>query len=325
MSSVPTSAAKPTADGRKIAFHSPVLRRRHFAPRYWSTWLSLGLLRVFAFAPLPVSRALGGALGFLMYAFNVKRRRVVRINLRLCFPDLGEDERERLVRRYYWLYGQSFTDVAHLAWSAKWRLRRMLHLRGIERYRELQQQGRTVILLMPHFVGLNFAGSMLAGEYPTFSIAKSMRNEVLDWYITRARQRFGGAVLTREQGLRPVVHALRQGQTFYYLPDEDLGAARSVFLPFFGIPAATLPTLGRLAELTDAVVIPTFVRLLGFARGYEVIFRPPLERFPSGDELKDATHMNHVFEEAIRMMPEQYMWTLKVFRTRPNNEPSLYA
>jgi lauroyl/myristoyl acyltransferase len=312
-------------DPRKINFYSPPLQRRHFAPRYWNTWFGLALLRVLATTPLLLSRSVGCFLGLLMYLSNAKRRRIARVNLELCFPQLHAAARERLLRRHFCVFGQSFTDVAHLAWSSSWRLQRMLHWRGIERYRELVRQGRRVVLLVPHLIGINYSGAMLGREHATFCIIKPLRNEVMDWFLNRTRLRFGGGTLTRDQGLRPALLALKQGQTFHYSPDEDLGPEHSVFVPFFGIPAATLPTLGRIAESADAVVIPTFVRLLRFGRGYEVTLAPPLEHYPSGDEIEDAARMNRAIEDGVRDMPEQYMWTFKLFKTRPDNGPSPYA
>jgi lipid A biosynthesis (KDO)2-(lauroyl)-lipid IVA acyltransferase len=311
-------------DPRKINFYSPSLERRHFAPRYWSTWFGLALMRVLALLPLFVTRSIGCVLGLLMYLGNAKRRRIARVNLQLCFPQQSVSERERLLRRHFCVYGQSFTDIAHLAWSSTSRLQRMMHWHGVERYRELLRQGRRVILLVPHWVGLNYSGAMLGREHATFCIIKPLRNEVMDWFLNRTRLRFGGGTLTRDQGLRPALHALKQGQTFHYSPDEDLGAEQSVFVPFFGVPAATLPTLGRIAQSADAVVIPTFVRVRRFG-GYDVILAEPMENYPTGDEIEDAARMNRAIEIGVREMPEQYMWTFKLFKTRPDHGASPYA
>jgi len=324
MPPVSTATTKAGSEPRKIAFYRPTLERRHFAPRYWSTWLGLAIMRLLAFAPLFVSRSIGCLIGMLMYTGNAKRRHIARMNLVLCFPELSERERERLLRRHFRAYGKSFTDVAHLAWSSLWRLKRMVRWHGLERYRELVRDGRRVILLVPHLIGINFSGPMLGRERQTFCIIKPLRNEVMDWFLNRVRLRFGGGTLTRDQGLRPALQALKQGQTFHYSPDEDLGPEHSVFVPFFNVPAATLPTLGRIAESADAVVIPTFVRVSGFARGYEILLYPPLENFPVGDEVQDAARMNEAIEQGVREMPEQYMWTFKLFKTRPDGATSPY-
>jgi lauroyl/myristoyl acyltransferase len=275
--------------------------------------------------PLPLSRAIGAGIGLVMYAANRKRRRIARVNLRLCFPEKTERERRRLLYRHYIVFGQSVIDLGHLAWSSWARLKRMWRFDGLEHYREQIRQGRSIILLSPHLVGVNFAGPALAQERPTFGMVKPERSEVLNWFLNYARvRRVRGGMFARAQGLRPVIQALRQGYAFYYLPDEDFGPERSVFVPFFNVPTATLPVLGRLAQAADAVVIPCFVRLLSWGRGYEIVLHPPLENYPSGDELEDTARMNRALEAGIRAMPEQYLWTFKFFKTRPDHGPSPY-
>lgn len=312
------------AASRRIDFFQESLGRAQLAPRYWSTWLGLALLWLLALLPLLLTRLVGALLGLLMFATNAKRRRIARVNLRLCFPERAERERARLLRRHFIVYGQSFTDLGHLAWNPRWRLARLLRFQGLEQYRALLARGQRVILLVPHLAGINVSGAVLAREHPTFCIIKRLKNPLLDWFLNRARRRFGADILLRDQGLRPALLALKQGHTFHYSPDEDLGAQHSVFVPFFGVPAATLPTLGRIAESADAVVIPCFVRLLSRGRGYEVVLYPPLDNFPTGDEITDAARMNAAFEQGIRTMPEQYLWTFKLFKTRPDNAASPY-
>ncbi|MBI3897540.1 MAG: lipid A biosynthesis acyltransferase [Gammaproteobacteria bacterium] len=319
------SVIRKTAAGRAIAFHRLRLRRAHFAPRHWGMWLVVLFLGGIALLPLIVSRALGALFGWLMYLANAKRRRIARVNLRLCFPEKSERQRRRLLRRHYRVYGQSFTDLGHLAWNSRKRLKRMVRFRGIQHYRDQLRQGRHVILLVPHCVGMNLGGAVLSAEHATFSMYKPQRNAVVNWFINRGRMRFGAELLGRQQGLRPVVHGLQQGRVFYYLPDEDFGPKHSVFAPFFGVSTATLPTLGRLTGMTDAVVIPCFARLLPWGRGYEVVLYPPLADFPTGNALEDATHMNQALEVGIRAMPEQYLWTFKLFKTRPKGAPSPYG
>jgi lipid A biosynthesis (KDO)2-(lauroyl)-lipid IVA acyltransferase len=306
------------------AFYRPRLGRHAFAPRRWLSWLLLLVLRVGAWLPLRLSRGLGAALGGCMYAFNAKRRHIARVNLKLCFPDKSGAERARLLRRHFVVHGQSYLDLGFLAWASERRIRRAMHLHGLEHLRAARQRGKNVILLAPHCLGMNVAAGVLAREHAEFSMMKLQRDPVINWLLNRGRMRFGLKLVARTQGLRPVVRALKQGLAFYYLPDEDFGPRHSVFAPFFGVPTATLTTLGRLVELTDAVVIPCFVRLLPRGRGYEIALKPPLASFPRGDTHADAARMNRALEDMIRTHPEQYMWTLKLFKTRPHGAPSPY-
>ncbi len=281
-------------------------------------------MRACVLLPLRVLRGVGAVLGWLFFALNRRRRRIARINLQLCFPDLDARARARLLRRHFLTTGQSYADLAFLAWAPRSRIDQKVRVLGLEHLRAARARAQALILLGAHFVGLNF-GVILARYEPLFSMYKPPRDPVLDWFLNTGRVRFGCQLLARARGLRPVVRALRQGSTFYYIPDEDFGPARSVFAPFFGVPTATLPTLGRLATLTQAAVLPLSVRLLPGGQGYALELQPPLADFPSGDLLRDAARMNQVLEEAIRKTPEQYMWTFRFFKTRPDNARSPYA
>ncbi len=292
-------------------------------PRYWPTWLLLALLRACAPLSLRLGRAVGSLLGWAFFIVNRKRRRIARLNLRLCFPELSSRQRARLLRRHFLMTGRSYADLGFLAWASAARVDRKIRVLGLEHLQAQAERTRRVILLVPHCLGVNLGG-VVARHYPMFSMFKPPRNALLDWFLNKSRMRFGCRLLTRKQGMRPVVRALRQGMAFYYIPDEDFGPARSVFAPFFGVHTATLPTLGRLAKLADAAVIPVFVRMLPADKGCEVVLKPPLENFPSGDRTTDAARMNKVLEENIREIPEQYMWTFKLFKTRPDNAPSPY-
>jgi lauroyl/myristoyl acyltransferase len=318
------SANRKSQHDAGIAYYRTRLPRSAWRLRYAPSWLLVALLWLSAWLPLAVTRPLGAALGLALLAANRKRRAIARINLELCFPQLSTRQRARILRRHYIAAGQAALDLGLLVFGSKRRIARLGRLRGLEPYRELVRRGRNVILLVPHLVGMNFAGPILQRVRPTFSMMKLQRNPVVNWVLNRGRLRFGGGLLAREQGLRPVIRGLRAGLAFYYLPDEDFGPKQSVFVPFFGIPTATLATLGRMAEMADAVVVPCFVRVLSRARGYEVVLKAPIPSFPSGDRLADAAAMNRAMEDGIREMPEQYMWTLKLFKTRPNDAPAPY-
>jgi KDO2-lipid IV(A) lauroyltransferase len=305
-----------------LSFLTIKLTKHSFAPRYWSSWLWLFFLRFTTILPLAWSRVLGAGLGLLMMA-NRKRRKIARINLELCFPKLSLREREHLLRRHFIVSGQSYVDLAYLAWASERRILRKTHIRGLEHYHDLR--GRNVILLAPHCVGINFGGSVIARERAIFTMVKLQGNPVVNWLLNHAQTRFNSFLLSRTQGLRPVIRGLKQGLVFHYSPDEDFGDRQSVFVPFFGVPTATLTTLGRLAHLTNALVVPCFTRLLPGGRGYEVNLKPPLEDFPNGDRTRDAARMNAVIEEGLRPMPEQYLWTFKLFKTRPGQAPSPYG
>jgi lipid A biosynthesis lauroyl/palmitoleoyl acyltransferase len=318
-----STKSKAGAPDPSLSFLTLKHTKSSYAPRYWPSWAWLSLLRLMAILPLAWSRAVGAMLGLLMMIMNEKRRKIARINLEMCFPKLSLRERERLLRRHFIVSGQSYFDLAYLAWAHERRILRKTHIRGLEHYHDLR--GRNIILLAPHCVGMNFGGAVIASHRAQFSMVKLQRNPMVNWLLNKGRMRFGCFLLSRHQGLRPVIRGLNQGLAFYYLPDEDFGQRQSVFVPFFGVPTATLTTLGRLARLTNALVVPCFTRLLPGGRGYEVILKPPLEDFPNGDRASDAARMNEVIEEGLRHMPEQYLWTFKIFKTRPGHALSPYG
>jgi Kdo2-lipid IVA lauroyltransferase/acyltransferase len=186
-------------------------------------------------------------------------------------------------------------------------------------------QGRPVLILAPHFVGLDWAGIRLAEFKEIASIYSRQKNKLLNRMLLKGRKRFNHSVLfSRQDGLRGVIKALRLGIPFYYLPDLDFGRRDAVFVPFFGVPAATVTGLSRLAKIADAVVLPVIARQLPHGGGYEAAIFPAWENFPTDDITADTRRMNEFIEQRIREMPEQYLWTHKRFKTRPEGEPRLY-
>lgn len=304
--------------------YAPTFDRTFLAPRYWPAWLGLALLRLGALLPRWLWAALGGLGGELYYRLSRKRRRIALINLGLCFPELSARARRALARRHFRVLMQSVLDFGWVWWSSPRGLDARVQVVGREHYERARSGGGNVILLTGHIAALEVGAMVVARWQRYVGLIKPVRNRLVDWVMTRARTRFGGDLFLRSQGIRPIVRAIKRGSGFYYLPDEDLGPKDSVFVPFFGVPAATLSTLGRLAAMTDAVVVPCFTRLLPWGRGYEMVFYPPLLDLPTGDPVADAVQMNAALERAIRDMPEQYMWTYKRFKTRPDGSPSLY-
>lgn len=297
---------------------------RFLLPRYWPTWAGLSLLAVSRYLPARLRAGIGTVLGELYFRISSKRRQIAQINIDLCFSQLPAGARRRLVRRHFHALSQCLLDLGWLWWASPKSMDRRIQVAGFEHYATQRAQGKNLILLTCHTTALDVGGVMLSRQDPYVALFKPVKNALIDWFVARSRTRFDARVFPRSGGLLPLVKAVKQGAVMYYLPDEDLGLDDAVFAPFFGVPAATLTTLGRLARLCDAVVLPCFARLLPRGRGYEVRLGPPLERFPSGDALTDATRMNREIEQGIEAMPEQYMWTFKRFKTRPHGDPAPY-
>ena len=285
--------------------------------------LGIFLIWLLHFLPLGMLARLGEGFGLLLYGFGRERRRVARTNLRLCFPEMAESERERLVRRHFRAFGRSVLERGILWWSPKSRIQKLVLIEGLEHWQAVA--GKPVIWLAPHFVGLDMGGVRLTTEFPLFSMYSRQKNPLFDALLLHSRTRFGNSPMaSRQDGLKPVVREMRKGRPFYYLPDMDFGARDAVFVPFFGVPAATITALSRLAKITGAAVVPSVTRQLPGGKGYVLRFYPAWENFPGADAESDARRMNAFIEERIREMPEQYFWLHKRFKTRPPGGARFY-
>ena len=286
--------------------------------------IGLGFIWLLHFLPRVVLAPVGDALGMLLYALAGSRRRVVLTNLKLCFPDLDERARRALARRHFRAFARSVVDHGVLWWGSKARIQRMVQIEGLEHWRAVAD--RPVIWLAPHFVGLDMGGSRIITQWRAASMYSQQKDPVFDGILLHGRTRFVTPVLfARQSGVRAVVRTLRERIPFYYLPDMDLGARDSIFVPFFGVPAATVTGLARLAQLGRAVVVPAVTYQRPAGAGYTLRFFPAWEGFPSDDVAADTRRMNAFIEERVREMPEQYYWLHKRFKTRPAGEPSPYS
>ena len=283
--------------------------------------LGIGFVWLMHLLPLGWIYAVGRAIGGLLYRLG--QARVARINIDLCFPELPAAERERLVGEHFRTVGGCFLELGIAWWSRRERIERLVRIEGREHYEAVRD--KRVIWLAPHFLGLDLGGARVAIEYGGASLYSRQKRPLLDRILVRARTRFGGVeVFPRQEGLRPAVNAIKRGQPFYFLPDMDFGARDAVFVPFFGVPAATVTTLHRLCKITGAVVVPCVSRRLPDQSGYEVRFYPAWEGFPSADPVADTRRMNAFIEDRVREMPEQYFWIHKRFRTRPDGDTTFY-
>lgn len=296
------------------------------APKHWLTWFGFLLARLVSVLPLPIVAFVGALLGELLFVLIPSRRRITLRNISACFPRLTRFQVWRLARKNYRAMSQAIFDTAISWWSSDDRLRRLTHYRNRHIYDEALKGDRPIILLMGHFIVMEVGGLALSMERPLIDIYKAPSNPVAHLLAVHGLNRSGFATLVeKNEGLKPVIRAMRDGEPLCYLPDQDPGPNNSVFVSFFGVPVATLSLLGKLAKTTNAVVIPCFAKQLSFGRGYEVVFYEPLQDFPTGNDEEDAKRMNAVIESAVREMPDQYFWVHKRFKTRPPGEPDFYS
>lgn len=287
--------------------------------------LAHGLLWLLQHLPLGLLARLGQGLGWLLYALAHARRRVALRNVELCFPELSEGQRTALVKRHFQWLGRSILERG-LLWHAPFeRLKRLIHVEGEVGLAERSE--RPVMWLVLHFVGLEVAGAGLQLFQTRTGV--DIYTEQSDPYWNRAlkegRLRFGrGEAYPREAGIRPVLRRIKEGCAFFNMPDMDFGPRDAAFVPFFGVPAATLLAPSRMAKSMNMVVQPVVVDMLPGGQGWRLRCLDPLPDFPTDDALADTHFLNQWVEAQVRRNPEQYLWVHKRFKTRPPGEPSLY-
>ena len=281
-------------------------------------WLVHGL-------PLSVQAAIGRGFGRLLYALAGARRRIALRNLELCLPELVPSAREAIAREHFGWLARSLVERGLLWHASRARLRRLIHVEGDVGLAE--RSARPVMWLVPHFVGLDVAGiaALLYQSKHAASMYQAQSNPVLDAALRRGRLRLGNAAIySRSESAKPLMRAIRRGDAFFNLPDMDFGARDAAFVPFFGIPAATLLAPSRMARALDMIVQPVLATLLPGGQGYRVEFGPPWDDFPTDDALADTARLNRWIETRIRANPAQYLWVHKRFKTRPAGAPPLY-
>ncbi|MBL8310126.1 MAG: lipid A biosynthesis acyltransferase [Burkholderiales bacterium] len=280
--------------------------------------------------PLRWIASISGMLAALGWHLAKSRRRVALTNLRLCFPDKTETEREAIARAHFRAYVQAALEHGFL-WNASGeRIRAYVTLHDEMQWRRFREPTageavRPVIWLCPHFIGLDAAAIRISVDTSGCSLYSRQSNPDLDRMLLAGRTRFSHSrILARNDGVKPIVRAMRDGLPFYYLPDMDFGLRDSVFVPFFGVDAATITGVSRLAKLTGAAVVPVIATQRPKGAGYDVRFYPAFEHFPSGNDVADARRVNAFIEDRVRENTAQYLWTHKRFKTRPPGEKGVY-
>ena len=268
-----------------------------------------------AHLPYSVQVRLGQGLGVLSYYFARARRHVCEVNLRLCFPELSEQEHRQLVRKTFLSNGIGLIEVA-IAWFRDPEdYRSRVRVTGLEHLEAAVSRGKGVLLLCAHFSSLEMGGFLfnLIGEMDV--TYRPNKNPLFQAAMFNGRIRHFRNVYDRKD-VRGAMRTLKAGRTLWYAPDQDYGAKHSVFVPFFGVQAATITATARFAKVNDSAVVFYSHYRNEDNSGYHLDFTPPLEGFPSGDEVADARKTNELVESAIRKQPDQYLWLHKRFKTQ---------
>ncbi|MDP1978871.1 lipid A biosynthesis acyltransferase [Undibacterium sp.] len=283
----------------------------------------LVLMWVLHWLPLPVLGRLGEGVGSLLFMVIRKRRHITLTNLSLCLPQLSEAERLAMAKRHFQVYARSVLERGILWWASEARLKRLIQIDPAVPMAAMAD-GPT-ILMCPHFVSLDVAGVAVMLESSLCSIYTQQRSKVFDAALRKGRSRFRPVKLfSRAEGVKPIIRAMREGLPFFMLPDMDFGAKDAEFVPFFGVPAATLTAVPRIAATTGAKVIPVIATILPNYQGWKVTFHEPWQNYPGEDIVAATRAMNAFIEQEILKAPAEYFWAHKRFKTRPPGEPSVY-
>ena len=304
--------------------HLPTFNRSLLHPRYWPTWLGIGLLYLLVLLPYPVIYRLGTGLGRFSMRFLKRRVHIAQRNLELCFPEMSAADRDEQVRKNFESVGMGLFETGMAWFWPDWRVRHWFTVTGEENIAPLREKKQGILLVGLHFLTLEL-GARIFGIYnPGVGVYRPHDNKLMDWIQTWGRTRSNKTMLDRKD-LKGMIRSLKQGDIIWYAPDHDYGPRASVFAPLFAVPdAATTTGTYLLARMAKPAIIPFVPRRLPGGKGYELVILPEVEDMPLESELAAATRMNQVVEEAIMLAPDQYMWLHRRFKTRPAGQPSLY-
>lgn len=304
--------------------YPPPLPRAYLGPRYWPLWLGFGLLWLLGHLPRRLRHLLGEGVGRLALRRNAKRRAIVETNLEWCFPEWDAARREQTLWRFAGQLGRSYLEFGFFWWCSREAFLRRVDFEGEEEIERLMAAGEQVVLVTPHSLAMDIGGMALSLRLPLVTFANDMRNPLLAWMVARQRGRFGCQIIPRSRGIRPAVKSLKSGRVLYFPSDEDQGErdAETVFAPFFGIAKSTLTSPWRLARIGGARVLACNTYFDVARRRYVVRITPPLAA--DGDS-GQAAALNAAFEGLIRLAPEQMLWSLRLFQTRPDGSPPPYT
>ncbi len=296
----------------------------HWTPKYWPTWLGLGLLRLSCLLPFQSQIGLGKWIGRLAHRFSAERRAITRRNIELCFPELSEEQRDELALQHFEALGASLMELALGRWGAEDKLLAMTTVEGGHHIQQTLDEGYGVMLISAHFTALDVAGRALRKHCPPYDVVyRSFRNPLMTEIVAGTREVTARRVIEKND-IKGMIRSLREGIPVWYAPDQSYHLKQSALLPFFGVPAMTNIATTTIAKLGKAKAIPFWPRRLPEG-GYEILIEAPLDGLPSDDPEEDTRKYVAALEAQIRRCPEQYYWVHRKFKNRPDSLPDVYA
>lgn len=304
----------------------PEFKKNYLTPVYWFTWFVLGMIAGISMFPPSFRDPVLAKIGRWAGRLSRKARRRATINLSLCFPEKSDTEREIIVDNMFATALQSIVMMAELAIRGPEKFQKRVFWKGLEILEEIRHNNRNVIFLVPHGWSVDIPAMLLAAQGEKMAaMFHQQRNPVIDYVWNSVRRKFGGRLHAREDGIKPFIQSVRQGYWGYYLPDQDHGPEYSEFADFFATYKATLPIIGRLMNISQAMIIPLFPVYDEKKHLLTIEIRPPMDAcIASADNKMIARQMNKTVEILVGPHPEQYIWVLKLLKTRKSNEADPY-
>lgn len=302
----------------------PHLTRALLTPRHWAGWLGVAVIWLIAHLPFRLLMRLGRVAGRLALHLNPERRRIAATNIALCFPELDADAQKALVRANLCDVGMMLSEFA-LGWMGPDEAiaNVPVTVEGLEHLEAARAAGRGVLLVGGHFSHLELCARLVSQRIRIAGMYRRMDSDVFEFAVLRSRLHYASAMFEKDD-IRGTVKYLKNGGTLWYAPDQDMRSKDNVFVPFFGVLAATITATHHLARLSGALVVPFYHRRLPGDAGYAMRLGAPMDDFPSKDAALDTARVNAQIEQMVREAPEQYLWVHKRFKTRPPGEPKIY-
>jgi Kdo2-lipid IVA lauroyltransferase/acyltransferase len=286
-------------------------------PTYWLYWLGLAVFFLYTLLPAFIKEKIVKFIAKYQYNKKSKRYYIIKKNILTCFNNLTETQQEKIIQDYYYYAIKTYLDLPLIWWGSKKKIKKNINIIGLEKINRLKKENKNIILLTCHSLALEFGPVALSCNDKIVSLANTFRSGFLDWLVNRGRTRFGMGIFSRAQGIRHIIKEMKNKKMFVYVTDEDNGKTKTIFAPFFGTEKATIPALQTLIKITDACVLPLWSY---YKNGkYQAVIWDRVN-FDTTDKTKLATQMNRVFEKMIKTAPAQYMWNMRLFKTRPEGK-----
>lgn len=299
-----------------------LLQAQFFRPRFWPNWFGLLLMRLSIYCPIRMQLWMAKVMAVLMRSTMKKRWHIARRNLELCFPELSNEQRQKLLEKNQQSMSMTVIETALSWWASDAQLKKRVSYHGLEHLEAAFKKGKGVILLAGHSTCLEIGGRLLILKQPCYLMLRELKNPLFNAFMMQARAYHGEGIVMQKDP-RAMVRALRKNKLVWYAPDQDYGRRQSVFVKFFGVQASTITATARLAKMSGAAVIP-FTPIRDENGHYTLTLGAPLTDFPVGNDIVDIQRINNVIEKGIRQSPEQYLWAHRRFKTQPEGKGLLY-